>query len=75
MPIYGHMRKTWSFLAHKVAKYQYLRMKPILYHKYNSFVCFEDYIAETLQNVYLMTKNPQNKGKIALISDRKFFVV
>ena len=48
MPIYGRMRKTWSFLALSLDKYQYVWMKPILYHKYNRFVWFVHFIAENI---------------------------
>ena len=67
MPIYGRICKTLSFLTHNLAKYQYFGIKQILYHMH--------FIAENFIKYLFKDKNSQNKDKIAIISDCKFFIV
>jgi len=63
MPIYGRMRRNWSFLAHILAKYQYFWTKPILYDNYNSFACFVQFIAGNILKCLFKAKNTSKKGQ------------
>ena len=63
MPIYGHMRRNWSFLAHILAKYQYFWTKPILYDNYNSFAHFVQFIAGNILKCLFKANNTSKKGQ------------
>ena len=63
MPIYGHMRRNWPFLAHILAKYQYFWTKPILYDNYNSFARFVQFIAGNILKCLFKAKNTSKKGQ------------
>ena len=63
MPIYGRMRRNWSFLAHILAKYQYFWTKPILYDNYNSFARFVQLIAGNILKCLFKAKNTSKKGQ------------
>ena len=63
MPIYGHMRRNWSFLAHILAKYQYFWTKPILYDNYNRFARFVQFIAGNILKCLFKAKNTSKKGQ------------